>query len=89
MHDDIDKPKFTPEYNAFLDCVRDYGALVEIWETVKGEEKPRMKSYFIRKGASTEEHTITDENFVKFRPMTRKERRVNYPKIRANVKTRV
>jgi hypothetical protein len=69
----------SPEYTRFLNTVRDHGAHVGILETKEGE-KPEIKYYYIRMGASTESHCVTDANLVLFVPLTREQRRKFYPK---------
>lgn len=66
------------DYAIFLQTVKDHGAHVGILE--KGaDDKPEIKYYYIRKGASPENFTVTDENLVQCVPLTRKQRRKFFP----------
>lgn len=59
------------EYQLFLKAIVKNGAYVQI--LTEGKES---KNFYVKKGS--ENHGVTDENLIGFRPLTRKEQRAQF-----------
>lgn len=72
-------PVQAAKFKAFLECVAAFGAHVCVLDEKKEDGK---NYYYIRKGVTTAEHTVTAENIIDYKPLTRNQRREIWKKSR-------